>query len=256
MGRESVDSELRRAGWGVVGGGGVVVVEDGGERRWTMRKLGRERYHARLANAGCPLMAFSSHASLPHSHMPAADDATRLVQAVVIRGSCYQTHTQSNGTGRIPGPANLPASAAAAANTDGTGIPQQSPHPTSRCPAPPKSPCGCACAWPRCASSASASALTAMTGPSYARREPKRKCCITGSLPSTSARYILTMPALTLSHVLTCRSARGSANAVRAGRNERGRGRARRRCRRAWASASAATRSSPVARDERSANVK
>ena len=46
---------------------------------------------------------------------------------------------QSKGTGRIPGPDSFtPAgsfffsnSARAAANTDGTGIPQQSPHPTS-----------------------------------------------------------------------------------------------------------------------------
>jgi len=40
-------------------------------------------------------------------------------------------------------------------------------------------------------------------GPSYGRIDPNKKCWITGSLLRTSAWYILIMPWLTLSHVLT-----------------------------------------------------
>lgn len=76
----------------------------------------------------------------------------------------------------------------AAAEALGIGIPQQSPHPSWTCPS--------------CVHSLPVS--EGGGGPSYGRTDPKRKCCKTGSFPSTSASYILIMPATTLPHVLTC----------------------------------------------------
>lgn len=85
-------------------------------------------------------------------------------------------------------------SASAAPNTDGIGMPQQSPQPlASRTPGPEWS-------CPHCDSS-----CRSENSPSQARIDPNRKCWTTGSFPKTSARYIFTIPWFTLSQVLTCK---------------------------------------------------
>ena len=123
----------------------------------------------------------------------------------------YSTTSQSKGTGLIPGPANLAPgtlpSACAAPNADGTGMPQQSPHPKSL------SPGFSVCACPRWASSSSDGG--GGRGPSHIRMDPNKKCWMTGSLPNTSARYILIIPSFTLSHVFTYMTGLDKSNCLK-----------------------------------------
>lgn len=83
-------------------------------------------------------------------------------------------------------------SASAAPNTDGMGMPQQSPQP------PASRAAGSEWSCPHCDSS-----CRSRNSPSQVRIEPNRKCWTTGSFPKTSARYIFTIPSFTLSQVLT-----------------------------------------------------
>lgn len=67
----------------------------------------------------------------------------------------------------------------------------------------PVSPFACTCP----CESGSISSASARVGSSWTvgngSNDPNKACCMTGNFPSTSAWYILIIPELTLSHVLT-----------------------------------------------------
>jgi hypothetical protein len=81
---------------------------------------------------------------------------------------------------------------------DVPGIPQQSiAHPLSACT------CPCASGSIGPSSSNAFFSSGSCSGVGKGNSEPKKACCMTGSLPSTSASYIFLIPSLTFDQLLT-----------------------------------------------------